>query len=246
MDILLFVVLFVGVATAGVTQVVAGTGVRLILPPLAVLVVGHEEGLRIALTLGLVMSLVMFLAERKDVLFRPFVTLGLPIAVTAPLWVFLVDFIPQPIAARLAGVVAILAVVVSARQLRTGRLVGLRPAILTGAGASALFALGGAGGPELGAYARDNRWPEREARATVNACIALAQVMVLGFMGFPTAIEPGFPVALGGLAVGLLLGAVAVRQLPKLTSVKIGRGVALALAGLAAMVLLFAGTLATT
>ncbi|WP_432559970.1 hypothetical protein [Granulicoccus sp. GXG6511] len=243
MDILLLVVLFLGVATAGVTQVVAGTGVRLIIPPLAILACGHAEGLRIALTLGLLISVVTFLGERGDVPFRPFTSLALPIALSAPLWVLLIGLIPHEIAARLAGLVAVVAVVVTLKGVRTGRLVGRPGTIGAGVAASGLFALGGVGGPVLGVYARDNDWPEPRARGVVNACIALAQVMVLGLMGFPTATKPGFAVGLAALGVGLVLGGLAVKKLPKLT-VKLARTIAIAVAAVAAAVLLVAGTLA--
>lgn len=242
MEILLLVVLFLGTAAAGVTQVVAGTGVRLILPPLAILAAGHAEGLRIALVLGLLISVVTFLGERRDVPFRAFAGLALPIAISAPLWVLLVGLIPHGVAARLAGLVGLGAVAVTLLKVGSGKLVGRPAAIGAGAAASGLFALGGVGGPVLGVYARDNQWTEPQARAVVNASIAVAQVMVLGFMGFPTATKPGFAIGLIALAVGLVLGGLAVKRLPQLT-VKLARSVAIALAGVFAILLLLFGSI---
>jgi hypothetical protein len=239
-DILLLVALGLGVATAGVTQVVAGTGVRLIIPPLAILALGHAEGLRVAMTLGLLISLVTFLGDRAAVPFRRFVPLALPVVISAPLWVLLVDLIPEAVAARLAGLAAVAAVVVTLRAVRTGHLAGRFGALGAGAAASGVFALGGVGGPVLGMYARDNGWAARPARGVVNACIALAQVRVLAFMGLPTATEPGLAVGLGGLAVGLVLGGVIAAKLPKVNA-KLARGVSLVVAGIAAVVLLVAG-----
>lgn len=241
MDIPLLVALFLGTAAAGVTQVVAGTGVRLVVPPLAIFVAGHAEGLRIALVLGLLISVATFLGERRAVAFRAFTGLALPIAISAPLWVLLVGLIPDSAAARLAGLVGVGAVVMTLSRAGSGRLVGRPAAIGVGAAASGLFALGGAGGPALRIYARDNRWPEPRARAVINVCIAIAQVMVLGFMGFPEATKPGFAVGLLGLASGLVLGAMAVKRLPN-PPVKLARSAAVALAGAFAAVLLVFGT----
>ena len=242
MDALLLLALFVGITSAGVTQVIAGVGVRLVIPPLAILVAGHAEGLRIALTLGLLISLVMFVGERRNVPVRAFTALGLPIVLSAPVWVFLVGFLPHAVAARLAGLVAVGAVVVTVLGVRTGKLVGRTGTIGAGLGASGVFALGGVGGPVLGVYARDNHWSAEQARAVVNAGIALAQVMVLGFLGLPNPLEPGLSVGLIALAVGLLLGGLATSRLPKLTATK-ARTAATFLAATAAVALLVLGTL---
>lgn len=241
METLLLVVLFLGIAAAGVTQVVAGIGVRLIIPPLAIFVAGHAEGLRIALVLGLLISVVTFLGERRAVAFRAFTGLALPIAISAPLWVWLVGLIPDSVAARLAGLVGVGAVVVTLSRVGSVKLVGRPAAIGTGAVASGLFALGGVGGPVLGMYARGNQWPEPQARAVVNACVAIAQVMVLGFMGFPEATKPGIAVGLFGLAFGVVLGAIAVKRLPKPVA-KPARTASLVFAGVFAVVLLVFGT----
>ncbi|MDO5499727.1 MAG: hypothetical protein Q4F67_08610 [Propionibacteriaceae bacterium] len=241
-EIALLVGLFLGIAAAGVTQVLAGTGVRLLVPPLAILVCGHAEGLRIALTLGLLISVVTFLSERHRVPFGEFWRLALPAALAAPVWVLLVWLLPSSIAARLAGLVVVLAVVATVLGVRTGRLVGRPGTIGAGVLGSGLFALGGVGGPVFGSYARDNDWPEPQAKAVVNATIAVAQVTVLGFMGLPNPLKAGFPVGLLGLAVGLVLGMVAVRKLPKL-SVPRARTIAIVLAGLAGVALLVIGTL---
>ena len=240
---LLLVVLLLGTAAAGATQVIAASGVRLLIPPLAILTCGHAEGLRIALVLGLLISVVTFFGERDKVPFRAYAALAIPVAIAAPLWVLLVGLLPDSLAARLAGLVALVGLVVTVLGVRTGRLVGRAGSIGAGVASSGLFALGGVGGPVLAMCARDNQWDDAQSKAIVNASVAVAQVMVLGFMGFPDVAKPGFAVGLFALAAGLVLGAATIKRVPALTA-GLARNVSRGLAGVTAMALLVFGSAA--
>lgn len=112
--IALLTLLFVGVAVAAVGQAVTGRGFRLVAAPVLMLVCGHAEGLRVTLVIGLVLAVVMFLGERTSTRPRDVRDIVVPAVVTAPLWVLLVGLMPHDIAARLAGLIILGAVAMSA------------------------------------------------------------------------------------------------------------------------------------
>lgn len=110
----LLLLLFVGVAVAAAGQAITGRGFPLVGAPVLMLVCGHAEGLRVTLVIGLVLAVVMFLGERTWARPRDVCEIAVPAAVTAPLWVLLVGLISHDVAGRLAGLVILGAVAMSA------------------------------------------------------------------------------------------------------------------------------------
>lgn len=113
MDLVLLAVLFAGLAVAGAGQAVLGRGFLLVAAPALMLTAGWAEGLRVALLLGLVVTVVEVLglgASGRAVRLRDALPVLLPGVLAAPLWVWLVGLLPDPVAGRLAGAVILLTV----------------------------------------------------------------------------------------------------------------------------------------
>lgn len=242
---MLLAVLLLGIAAAAIGQVITGRGFMMIAAPIAMLTLGWAEGLRIALLFGLMLALVQLLAERPALRTRPLLNILVPAVVATPLWVWLIGLLPDPVAGRLAGVVALLAVayVLLGSRVPAKQLPAPAGSIVAGAGTAGLVSLGGIGWPVVRWHARGYAETAPRTQALVTGVLGGVFLIALIFMGLPGFVGPAMPVASVAMAGGLIGGGFLAKKKSEVVTEKKGRTGVLALSAIAGTALLLVGPL---
>lgn len=230
------VVLFVGLAVASVCQALTGIGFTLVAGPVLIMIRGHAVGLQMVIALGLVVTTALLAAEWRHLSVRGLVAVLVPAAVTAPIWLVAINELPDDVAARTAGAVAVLAVLVTAMRFRPRVLRNRVGAVVSGGLSSGLVVAGGVGGPPLIMYAASNGWSLPATRATLNAYFTLFGLVVLALIGPPPMDASG-----GAAGVGMVGGLLASLWLTGRLAAPLVMRVTLALAGASGLALLVLG-----
>ncbi|GAA5029306.1 sulfite exporter TauE/SafE family protein [Terrabacter aeriphilus] len=222
------VLLPLGVVAGALTQRVTGIGFALVCAPLLVLVAGPFDGVVLANLLGLIVSLVVFVAHWRDTEWRRGLLLAVPALVAIPLGAWVARTVaPAPLMVVIGSlvIVALGAVVLSTRARV---LKGTRGAVVAGGASGFMNVTAGVGGPAIVLYAVSTDWEHRKFVATFQFYSIFTNVASLVAKGgLPHIGTTALLVSLGALAVGLLGGEVLSRHVDHAAARRLAIGLAL-------------------
>ncbi len=225
-----------GVVLLGsVLQRVTGLGFALVVAPLLVLVLGPVQGVVVTVAFGLVFSAVVFVLHAREVEYRRV----LPILAWAVVGIvpaaLLVRLIPSSVLSIWAGVLMVLALLISmlAYRVRTPNADRGWMRLAAGAISGVMNVVAGAGGPPLAAYAVASRWDH--ARFAVSAQFYFMVLGAFSLLGRWVVPEISYREAIGG-CVGVLLGVLLARVVRRRVSATASR--------VLCMILAFGGSIA--
>ena len=216
-----------GVFAGAVTQRVTGVGFALVCAPLLVLVAGPFQGVVLANLLGLIVSVVVFIANWRDTEWAKGLLLAVPALIAIPFGAYVARTMPPAHLEVLIGllVVAALGSVVLSERARILR--GRAGAVTAGAASGFMNVTAGVGGPAIVLYAVSTAWEHRKFVATFqfySIFVNLASLSAKG--GLPQVSQAALALSLAGLAVGLVGGELLSRHVNHEVARKLAIGLA--------------------
>ncbi len=154
-------------AVGGVAQAVAGMGFALVAAPVLIASLGHEEGVSTVVTLGTLVALLALMPDWRHAKLGEVGRLGVPMLIVTPLAALALAGVDPDALALGAGVAVLAGVAMLAAGASWAWLTRPYGAVATGASSAVLNVLGGVGGPPVGIYAANARWPPRTMRGTL-------------------------------------------------------------------------------
>lgn len=197
------------VALAAVAQSVAGFGFGLVCSSVLIAVLGHDEGLRLVITLSLVMNVTLLVQDPRNARVREAVVLALPaVLCTVPL-VLVLGHANSDALTVAAGTITVAAALALVKGLRVARLRGLTGALGAGFISAVMNVVGGLSGPSVALYAVNADWPPLTVTPTLQVFGLITNLVALSALGGPTLTGD----AVGGLLAGWVVGLIIARRL---------------------------------
>lgn len=185
---------------------IGGMGFALVAMPVLIMLLGPENGMRLGLMLGLMVSLVALVQSWRSVDAKVTMLLALPALVTIPLGVLVARLVPP--AVLLIAVGTLLAALLFcgrlSRPAQSGKSLALP--LSTGLLAGFIHALSGLSAPLLTAYAITVKWPHRSFVASSQVVFILFNVASLMVWGWSSAIVVQAAVLSPMLVLGVVAG----------------------------------------
>lgn len=207
------------VLVGAAAQRITGMGFALIASPALVILLGPFDGVIVVNLCAVLSSLLILPRVWRAIEWRRFSWLVLPAFVGTAAGALVATLVPGPVLQLGVGVLVVVALTVTLLVTRTEHTAsGPSPAIIAGTASGFMNASAGVGGPALSVYAVATRWPQAAFAATAQAYFvaigfaALAGKLAATGWAVP-ALEPGaWPLVIGALLVGLLIGELAHRH----------------------------------
>lgn len=222
------VLLPLGVIAGALTQRVTGIGFALVCAPLLVLVAGPFDGVVLSNLLGLIVSVVVFVAHWRDTEWRRGLLLAVPALVTIPLGAWVARTVPPAPLMVIIGVLVIVALAAVLLSRRARVLKGTRGAVGAGAASGFMNVTAGVGGPAIVLYAVSTDWEHRRFVATFqfySIFTNLASLVAKG--GLPRISSSALVLSLGALVAGLVGGELLSRRVDHGLARRLAIGLAL-------------------
>lgn len=221
------------VALGAVSSVVSGFGFALVCGPALVAALGREEGVRLTLLLSVLVNIAILVRERRQIAWRTALVLAAPAVVTTPLFVAALAVTPTRVGEALAGAAALTGAGLVASGVRWPAATGTAGAVGAGVVSAAMNVAAGISGPPVALWADNAGWSGPRLRGTLQVYFLALNAVALGSLGAPSGER--LPTAVLALAVGVALGAVAVRRVSAAAARRTTLGLAAA-GGLAVLV----------
>lgn len=200
-------------------QRITGMGFALISAPAIVILLGPFDGVIVVNLCAVLASLIILPRVWRQIDWRRFGWLVVPALVGTGVGALVAANAPGPALQFGVGLLVVAALTVSLAVTRTERVSsGPTPAMIAGLASGFMNSTAGVGGPAISVYAIVTRWPQLTFAATAQAYFVVigtaALVGKLAATGWAVPpLEPGmWPVVIGAVIVGLLLGELAQRH----------------------------------
>lgn len=206
----------VGVAVlfGAATQRLTGMGFALVSSPVLVLLLGTSVGVPLIQVLGIPLSLVVLVATFRDISWRKAITLALPALLgLLPGW-WVARSVPEPVLRIIIGAMIITAILAMLADERARVFKGLPGLLGAGFLSGFMHVMAGVGGPAVVLYKLSTNWNHREFVATIQVYfigLSIGAILALGWPGLDPTV---WWTALGGLALGLIIGQRLARRVP--------------------------------
>lgn len=228
------VLVAVGVAAASGAQVLSGMGFAMLAGPFLVLVLGPTEGVRLTITLGLLLNAVLLAATWSSVRWGDALRLLVPAGLVIAPAAFVTARMGTAWVTGAAGVGVLTGVTLLATGLRAAWVEGPAGPVAAGAASGVLNVLAGTSGPPIALFVAHRAWPPRVSTATMQAYSLPLNVITLAVIGLPTA--GGAPMV--GAGVGLVIGGAVAWPFVRRIGPTVVRTMVLALAAVGGLTLL--------
>lgn len=242
----LVVIVFVTILIGACMQRVSGMGVGLIGGPVLSVAIGPVEGIMVINALAAVNAALSTVTVRKDVDWGKFALIGSVMVIGAVPAAWLINLISPAVLQIVVGALLLVALAVTSFGRRwippvSGRL----PAAVSGVIGGFSNTLAGVAGPVITVYAQASRWDQRTFSATLQPLFIVSGVVSFAIKYFTGAGEITgqpwgiWPAALAAMVIGIGIGMLLVRRVPRETA----RKLAVTLATLGALTVLVRGVL---
>lgn len=237
------VLCFATLLLGATTQRVAGMGVGLVADPVLAILFGPVDGILLVNMLAVINAAINAIVMRQNVDWHRVALIGSTLVLGAVPAVFMIRTFPSALLQVVVGGFALVGlgvILVGGKRLPvvTGRL----GALIAGALGGFMNTVAGIAAPAFTAYAQAAHWNHRSYRATFQVLFVLAGLLSIvvklgaGVASMHTRVEI-WPVALAGLAAGIILGALLDRVVPP----RVAHRTAIVLAMLSALAALVKG-----
>lgn len=228
MDPVTAVAVVLAVTAGALAQSVSGIGFSLVSGPLLVAVLGPADGVRLGIVLSMAVNAVVLARERRSVRLGDGLLLLLPAALATPLWAALARRLDDRVAAGAAGAAAVLGAAALGAGLRWRAARGRVGAVGAGLVSSLMNVVAAIGGPAVALWAANAGWSAAASRATLQLYFLGLNLVALAALGPPDVPVLLVPVCLGGVAVGLAVGARLARRVDDEAARRVTLGLAAA------------------
>ena len=196
----------------------SGLGLSLVSGPLLVAAIGPHDGVRLSMTLSIVLNAVLLVRLHRHVDRRSAALLLVPAALATVLLARLARRLPERPAAALVGAVVVLAALLLASGVRVRAARGRTGAVLAGLASAGTNVVAGVAGPAVALWAADVEWEATSQRATLQACFLGLNLVALPSLGPPRVGGALLAGCLGSLVIGVVLGAQVARRVSALAA----------------------------
>lgn len=226
-----------------IVQGIAGMGFGMVVVPIMSIMVGSANGVLWGNITGLMTAIMLAIAKRRDIEWKK---VGIMILFSVPavlLTAFFLGKLNQSWLDVVVGGLMIAMVIFSLTALRFPPVSGVGPLATTGFISGMLSATVAQSGPALAAYAQASRWKQKNFAATLQPYFIMLNSVVipsklLNGLGSVQALTPLFLiVAFSAILAGTLIA----RPLSRVIPFTAARGLALTIAAVGAVTILFRG-----
>ncbi|MFF2486209.1 TSUP family transporter [Microbacterium sp. NPDC058062] len=202
------------VAAGATVQIITGTGFALVCAPFLLLMLGPDVGVRAVLVLSLALNTYLLAVTIRHVRWKDALLLLLPVALLIVPTVFVVGAIRGPALTITAGAVIVIAtlLVVRRRTLKVIDTVG--GVVLVGAVSGVFTVVAAVSGPPVTLLAVQRKWQPDVSRATMQAFFLPLNLLAILVLGPVDADLSNVWWAIGGCALGLVVGSLGARCIP--------------------------------
>lgn len=200
----------VAVAAGAVAQAISGYGFSLVCAPFLIAALGRAQGVRLNLLLSVFLNVALLLGNARAK-WRVVVLLLVPAAIATPLFAHVFRDVNGRRLAMAAGALTILCALALATGARLRSARGTAGAVAAAVVSAGMNTLAGIGGPPIAMYAVNADVPPEAMRPTLQAYFLGLNLIALATLGLPR--QSFLPWI--GLAVGWLLGRIALARLPE-------------------------------
>lgn len=211
----------VSVLVGAFAQRITGMGFALVASPALVILLGPFEGVIVVNLCAIVSSLIILPRVWRYVEWRRFTMLTIPALAGTVVGAFIAAHVPGAPLQVVIGTLVIVALTATLLVTRGEHVMrGWPPALGAGAASGIMNAAAGVGGPALSVYAVATRWPQPRFAATAQPYFvvigAASLVLKLAQTGWaiPEPAPGAWPIVIGAVLAGLLLGEVLHRRIP--------------------------------
>jgi hypothetical protein len=190
------------VAFAAAAQVLSGMGFALLAGPLLIAALGHGDGVRVSVTMSLVLNVVVLTGSYRLVRWGDAMRLLVAAALLVPPTFMVTRHLGGAWASAVAGAAVLLGVALIAAGRRARWVQGPAGAVAAGAASGVLNVLAGTSGPPVALFVAHREWAPRVGTATLQAYALPLNAVTLAALGLPAA----QPSRLLWAGFGLLLG----------------------------------------
>lgn len=217
------------VFAGALTQRITGIGFALVAAPMLVIVAGPFQGVVLSNLLGLVVSLVVFVANWRSTEWCKGIFLAIPALFAIPVGAYVAKHTSPPVLEVVIGVLVLASLGAVLLSKRARVLKGRTGAVVAGAASGFMNVTAGVGGPAIVLYAVSTAWEHRKFVATFqfySIFVNLASLAAKG--GLPHISTTALVLCFASLAAGLAGGQVLARHIDHEAARRLAIGLALA------------------
>jgi uncharacterized protein len=175
----------VAVLSGAGASAVTGIGFSLVCAPLLILALGGGDGVRLANTLAIGVSLLLLRREWRSAVVRDVLLLLVPAALAIAVTALVISHANPRALSIASGVLILIAVAALASGIHFRQFAGRLGAVIAGAVSGAMNVVGGVGGPAVAGYALNAGWSPRQTRSTLALYFLAINIASVASRGVP-------------------------------------------------------------